>query len=599
MENKLPKRSEVSEELTWNLTDIYTNDEACEKDAARMGELADKFAGYEGRLCESAATLLSAMKDYEAMNLVASKALRYANMRSDVDTANQTAQALKGKLGSLYVAATTKMAFMEPELIAAGKEKIDRFYDECPDLKYYKVTLDDILRMEAHTQSSEIEALLASSGEMAETAYNGFNMLSDADLKFPSVKDENGNEVTITNGRFVPLEMSHDRNVRKETFEKYYSTYHAFRNTWATLYYGQVKQQMFYARAKKYNSTFEAAVDPVNVSPDVCKNLIASVHDNIEKMYRYVRLRKKMLGVDELHMYDVYAPMVSDYSPKYTIEEAKDLVLKATAPLGKDYTDVLKTAFTERWIDVVENEGKRGGAYEEGVYGVHPYVLLNFNGTLDDVFTLAHEMGHAMHTHYSDANNSFLNANYAIFVAEVASTTNEVLLFNYLYDHATEKAEKEYLLNHFLDSFKGTLFRQTMFGEFEMKTNALAEAGTPLTADELTKTYYELNKFYFGPDMVSDELIGDEWERIPHFYYNFYVYQYATSFSAAVAITSRILKEGESAVAPYKKFLSSGCTDDPVSLLKIAGVDLSTRKPVDDALAEFEATIEKMENLIK
>jgi len=599
MENALPKRNEVPVELTWNLSDIYKSDAECEKEANEALSLADELAAKAGHVCENAESLYKTMKLYEEISRKIMRAYNYASMSSDVDTADQAHQSLRGKIETTSVAVNEKSAFLEPEILAAGEGKIDAFYNELPDLKYFKVTLDEILRLAPHTLSREMEEVLALADDMAGTPYNAFNMLADADLKFPSIKDEEGNEVTITNGRFVPLEMSHDRRVRKEAFEKYYNTYGSFRNTWASLYYGQVKQQMFYTKMRKYPSDFEAAVNRVNVSPDVCRNLIASVHDNIEKMYRYVRLRKKLLKVDELHMYDVYTPMISDYTPHYTIEEAKELVLKALAPLGSDYTDVLKKAFVERWVDVVENEGKRGGAYSEGVYGVHPYVLLNFNGTLDDVFTLAHEMGHSMHSYLSDNNLSFFDSNYKIFVAEVASTTNEVLLLEYMLKRAQSENEKLFLLNHCLESFKGTLFRQTMFGEFEMKTNELAEAGTPLTAEVLTKTYYDLNKFYFGPDMVSDELIGNEWMRIPHFYYDFYVYQYATSFSAAVAIAHRILDEGEAVVKPYKQFLSSGCTKDPVSLLKIAGVDMTTREPVDSALKVFEEVIAEMENLTK
>jgi oligoendopeptidase F len=412
------------------------------------------------------------------------------------------------------------------------------------------------------------------------------------------VKDAEGKEIRITNGRFVPLQMSKDRDLRKEVFEKFYSRYNEFRNTWAALYDGQVKQQIFFARARKYPSTFDAAVSAVNVSPAVCDNLIESVHRNLDKMHRYVRLRKKMLGVDELHMYDVYAPMVSDYSVSVTYEEAQADVLEALRPLGEEYVSVVRQAFADRWTDVVENEGKRGGAYSADVYGVHPYMLLNWSGRLTDVFTLIHEMGHSMHTWYSDHAQTFFNSKYKIFVAEVASTTNEILLLEYLLGKAASEAERAYLINHYLESFKGTMFRQTMFEEFERKTNAMAEQGIPLTADALSGTYLELNKQYFGEDMVSDPLIAYEWARIPHFYYNFYVYQYATSFAASVAIAHRILEEGQPMVDRYLSFLRSGCTEDPVSLLKKAGVDLTTGKPVDEALAVFEKAIIEMEAMV-
>ena len=489
------------------------------------------------------------------------------------------------------------IAFLEPEILSIPEEKLRSFYEEQPGLAAYEVTIREILRQRAHALSKEMEQLLASSGEMAQTASNGFGMLVDADLKFPSVTDREGNEIQITNGRFVPLQMSPDRELRKEVFEKFYTRYSEFKNTWAALYDGQVKQQIFYARARKYPSTFVAAVDANNVDPAVCDRLFESVHAGMDKMHRYVRLRRKMLGVDELHMYDVYTPMVSDFDRKYSYEEAKELSLKALAPLGEEYLSVVRKAYEDRWIDVVENEGKRGGAYSSGVYDVHPYMLLNYTDTLDDVFTLVHEMGHSMHTWYSSKNQSHLNAEYKIFVAEVASTTNEILLLEYMLSQVKEKKERAYLINHYLESFKSTLYRQTMFEEFERKTNAMAEEGIPLTAKVLSDTYLELNRQYFGEDMVSDPLIAYEWCRIPHFYYNFYVYQYATSFAASVAIAHRILEQGEAAAAPYIEFLKSGCTSDPVSLLKKAGVDLSTKKPIDEALEVFEKAIEEMEAL--
>ncbi len=393
--------------------------------------------------------------------------------------------------------------------------------------------------------------------------------------------------------------MSGDRALRKEVFEKFYTRYGDFENTWAAMYEGQVKQLMFYAKARKYPSSFAAAVDGSNVDPSVCDRLFESVHKNLDKMHRYVGLRKKLLGVDELHMYDVYVPIVSDYDRRYSYEEAQKLSLEALAPLGEEYLNIVKEAYENRWIDVLENEGKRGGAYSSGVYGVHPYMLLNYTDTLDDVFTLVHEMGHSMHTWYSTHAQSHLNAHYKIFVAEVASTTNEILLLEYLLSKATDKKERAYLLNHYLESFKSTLYRQTMFEEFERKTSAMAESGTPLTAELLCETYLNLNKAYFGENMVSDPLIAYEWCRIPHFYYNFYVYQYATSFAASVAIAHRILEKGEEALKPYLTFLKSGCTDDPVSLLKIAGVDLSTAKPIDEALEVFGRAISEMEALLQ
>lgn len=599
MENKLPKRSEVATELTWKLEDIFASEKEWEEALNEALSLADEIVSFMGKVTESADTLYKVLEIYEKCQLKFHLVSGYAFKTRDVDTTSTSGQTLYAKAMSAEVAASEKLAFLEPEIIAASDETVEKFYNEKPELVKYKIFITEIRRGKEHSLSPELEKLLAGTNELAELPYEGFATLSNADLKFPEITNEKGEKIQITNGRFVPLEESKDRAVRKEVFEKYYETFGSFKNTWAILYAGQVKQLMFNARARKYSTTLEAAVDGNNVSPEVYKNLVEAINDNLDKMHRYVRLRKKLLEVDELHMYDVYVPIVKDYEVKYSIEEAKELVLKAVEPLGTNYVNLLKKAFAERWIDVVENEGKRGGAYSSGVYGVHPFVLLNFNGTLDNVFTLAHEMGHAMHSYFSNEGQNFLDSRYRIFVAEVASTTNEVLLMEYMLKNAKDNKERAYLLNHYMDSFKGTVYRQTMFAEFEKTSNEIAESGEPLTHENLTKLYLELNKKYFGEDMISDELIGYEWMRIPHFYYNFYVYQYATGYSAAVAIAHRILKEGEAAVNDYMKFLHSGCTADPVSLLRIAGVDMATKEPINSALKVFERVIEEMEELTK
>ena len=597
MNDKLSVREDVPVEQTWRLEDIYPDERLWEEELQQAKDLAAKVKEYEGKLSESAQKLYEALKLYDDCSLKLDRVGGYSFMRHDQDAGNAHYQELELKVQSASVRISEELAFMEPEILEIPDDVIGRFYEEEPGLRDYEVTIREIRRLKEHTLSKEMEQLLASAGEMAQTPSNGFGMLSNADLKFPSVTDREGNEIQLSNGRFVPLQMSPDRDLRKVVFEKYYTRFSEFANTWAALYDGQVKQQIFYARARKYPSTFVAAVNGNNVDPAVCDRLIESVHDKIAYMHRYVSLRKKMLGVDELHMYDVYVPMVADYDRKFSYEEAKELSLNALAPLGEEYLSVVRKAYEERWIDVYENEGKRSGAYSSGVYGVHPYMLLNYSDTLDDVFTLVHEMGHSMHTWYSDHAQSHLNAGYKIFVAEVASTTNEILLLEYMLSRAADPKEKAYLINHYLESFKGTVYRQTMLEEFERKTNAMAEAGNPLTAGALCELYLELNKQYFGEDMVSDPLIAYEWCRIPHFYYNFYVYQYATSFSAAVAIAHRILEQGEKAVKPYLEFLKSGCTQDPVSLLKIAGVDLSTSEPVDEALDVFADAVRQMEEL--
>ena len=597
MNERLPKREEVKEELTWRLEDIYPDEGLWEEELKEARALAARVKEYEGKLGNSAQDLYGALKLYDDCSLKLDRVGGYSFMRHDQDAGNSHYQELELKVQSASVRISEELAFVEPEILAIPDDVIARFYEEEPGIRDYEVTIREIRRMKEHTLSKEMEQLLASAGEMAQTPSNGFGMLSNADLKFPSVTDRDGKEIQLSNGRFVPLQMSADRDLRRESFDKFYTRYSEFANTWAALYDGQVKQQIFYARARRYPSTFVAAVDGNNVDPAVCDRLIDSIHGKISYMHDYVSLRKEMLGVDELHMYDVYVPMVSDYDRKFTYEEAKELSLKALAPLGEEYLSIVRKAYAERWIDVYENEGKRSGAYSSGVYGVHPYMLLNYTDTLDDVFTLVHEMGHSMHTWYSEHAQSHLDSRYKIFVAEVASTTNEILLLEYMLSQASDPREKAYLINHYLESFKGTVYRQTMFEEFERKTNAMAEAGTPLTAGALCDLYLELNKQYFGEDMVSDTLIAYEWCRIPHFYYNFYVYQYATSFSAAVAIAHRILEQGEKAVKPYLEFLKSGCTQDPVSLLKIAGVDLSTSGPVDEALEVFGDAVRQMEEL--
>ena len=599
MENKLPKRSEVDVELTWKLEDIFASESEWEKALSEAMSLADEIAGFTGRVGESADTLYKVLETYEKCCLKIHLVYGYAFKMRDVDTTSTYAQKLYSKVMSADVEVSEKIAFMEPEIIAVDEETMNKFYTEKPELNKYKIYITEVRRGKEHSLSPELEKFLAGANELADLPYEVFATLDNADLKFPEITNEKGEKIQITNGRFVPLEESKDRRVRKEVFEKYYETYGNFKNTSASLYAGQVKQLMFYARARKYSSTLEAAVDGNNVSPEVYKNLVEAVNDNLDKMHRYVRLRKKLLELDELHMYDVYVPIVKDYDAKYTIEEAKELVLKAVEPLGTNYVNLIKKAFAERWIDVVENEGKRNGAYSSGVYGVHPFVLLNFNGTLDNVFTLAHEMGHAMHSYFSNEAQNYLDSRYKIFVAEVASTTNEVLLMEYMLKNAKDNKERAYLLNHYMDSFKGTVFRQTMFAEFEKTSNEMAESGEPLTHENLTKLYLDLNKKYYGEAMISDDLIGYEWMRIPHFYYNFYVYQYATGFSAAVAIANRVLKEGETAVNDYMKFLQSGCTKDPVSLLRIAGVDMATKEPINSALQVFERVIEEMEELTK
>ena len=598
MAKELLKRSEVNEEFTWDLTALYPDNTAWEAAMAEIQEMASDLAKMEGHIADSPQTLLSYLTLWEEMEKKTEPAASYAHRLNDQDTGNTVNQAMVQKMQSIYAGMYSRLAFADPAILAIDEETLERFYAEEPRLEAYRKYIQEIQRLKPHCLSSEMERLLAMTKEMSSVPNQTFSVFNNADLKLPEMTDENGETVRITHGRYGTLIESADRRVRREAFEKMYQTYKQFENTLASLYSGQIKKLMFYAKARKYDSTLEAAVDRNDVSPSVYENLLATVNANLDKMYRYVSLRKRLLGVDELHMYDVYTPIIPDASRKISFEEAKETVLKALAPLGEDYLELLREGFDHRWIDVYENEGKRSGAYSAGTYGVHPYVLMNYTDTLDDMFTLAHEMGHALHSHYSSTVQPYLYSNYKIFVAEVASTCNEILLMEYLLKNTADTKERAYLLNHYLDSFKGTVYRQTMFAEFEKKTNAMAEAGESLTAQVLNDVYYELNQRYFGPDMVSDAYIAGEWARIPHFYYNFYVYQYATGFSAAVAIARNILKEGAPAVARYKEFLSGGCSKSPVELLKIAGVNLESPHPIQEALDVFGEVLDEIEKLV-
>ncbi len=598
MAKELLKRSEVNPAFTWNLADMYPTPAAWEADIQLILEYAGKLAEKEGKVTATAADLYETLSNQAIMEEKVDLAYNYAARLSDEDKGNATHQAMEMRLRTVIAGISSNLAFIEPEILDTPEEVLERYFAEMPDLEFYRRQIEEIQRLKPHCLSAEMEKLVALTGEMSATASQTFAVFNNADLKFPEVTDEEGEPVRITHGRFVSLEESSDRRVRKETFEKLYHTYKQYENTLASLYNGQVKQLIFKAKARKYSSTLEASVHANNVSPKVYENLVTTVNDNLDKMHRYVRLRKKILQLDELHMYDIYTPMIADAARRITYEEAKDTVLKALAPLGEDYIEILKEGFNNRWIDVYENEGKRSGAYSAGSYSTHPYVLLNHNDTLDSMFTLAHEMGHALHSYLSNKNQPYIYSQYKIFVAEVASTCNEILLMEYLLKHTDDVKERAYLLNHYLDSFKGTVYRQTMFAEFEMQTNAMAESGESLTAPVLNKVYHDLNCKYYGPDMVSDPEIAVEWARIPHFYYNFYVYQYATGFSCAVAIARNILAEGAPAVEKYKEFLSAGCSQAPVELLKIAGVDLETPKPIQDALDVFGEILDEMEGLV-
>ena len=598
MAKEILKRSEVPEEFTWNLKDIFESDEAWLAEYESLKELPEKVAAFRGKLGESAANLLEFFKEDDELNVRLEMLYGYASCKCDQDTANSTYQDFRGKAMSVIVAISSAGAYASPEIMAIPEETLNRFYEEEPELETYRRSIYSVRRRAEHILSPECEAILSAAGEMSEAPQTISSTFENADLKFPSVTDKEGNTYPLTGGSFVPLLESPDQEFRKQVFETYYNRLGEFKNTVAATLDAQFKQLRFFAETRKYPSTLAASLDRTEVPTEVYTNLIEAVHANLDKMYRYVALRKKMLGVEELHMYDVYTPIVADAAEEIPFEQAKETVLEALHVLGDDYVALLKEGFENRWIDVYENEGKRGGAYSSGNSWPHPYVLLNHKDNLDSQFTLAHEMGHALHSYHSCKYQPVSTSGYVIFVAEVASTCNEVLLMRHLLKKTTDKRQRAYLINHFLDQFKGTIYRQTMFAEFELEMGRMAENGESLTADALSAKYHELNKLYFGPDMISDDGIALEWARIPHFFYNYYVFQYATGFSAAVAIANRILAEGEPAVADYKKFLSGGSSTDPISLLKIAGVDMSTPDPINSALKLFDELLDEMESLV-
>lgn len=597
MAKELPKRSEVKEEFTWNLKDLFPSDEAFYEKLKEAKKYPDQLKSYQGTLGESAENLLNYYRLIEDIEITMDALINYSSRKKDQDTKNSAYQAMNGAVMSLYVEISSADAFATPEIIKIDEDKLKKFLNENKELALYERDIRVKRRKLEHTLSEKEEQLLAMAGEIAQGPGNIYATINNADLVFPVIKDKDGNEERLTHGNFIRFMESDDREVRKNTFQSFYSVYGQFKNSIATILNAQVKQLQFFANARKYESSLHAALDETEVPVNVYHSLIDAVHENLPLMHRYVRLRKKLMGVEELHMYDLYASMVPDMEVKVDFEEAKKNILDALQPLGQEYLEILKSGFENRWIDVYENEGKRSGAYSSGAK-VHPYVLMNYANTLDSEFTLAHEMGHALHSYLSNRTQPTIYSDYRIFVAEVASTCNESLLMQYLLKNTTDKAKRAYLINHFLEKFRTTLYRQTMFAEFELLINQMVEKGESLTADALCSLYHDLNVKYFGPDIKVDDEIDLEWARIPHFYYNYYVFQYATGYSAAIALSNRILKEGEPAVKDYLKFLSSGSSAEPIDLLKIAGVDMSTSGPVKEALGVFDKLLDEMEELL-
>ena len=598
MAKTIPERSTQNEKDLWAIHDIYASDEAWENDLKTLKGLIAKVPDFAGKLSESAQTLYDYMQLDEKISLLLDSLANYAQRRSDEDTRVGTYQAMTDQITAVWVEAASAGSFETPELLSISDETLDEFYRELPVLELYRRYFENIRRKRAHILSPQEEKLLAGAGEMAQSPDNIYSMFADADVKFEDAVDAKGEAYPLSQGTYVSYLESPDRVLRKSAFAHFYEPIGQFRNTLAATLSAQVKSLQFFARARCYDSSLHAALDGNNVPVSVYHNLIGAVNSNLDKMHRYVGLRKRVLGLDELHMYDVYAPLVPDVGKKIPYEQAKETVFEALAPLGEDYRAILKEGYDNRWIDVYENAGKRSGAYSAGAR-VHPFVLLNYTGTLDSQFTLAHEMGHAIHSYLSNQRQPVIYSDYVIFVAEVASTCNEALLMQHLLEKTTDKKERAYLINHFLEQFKSTLYRQTMFAEFELRMGELNAQGVELTAETLCREYRALNERYFGPEMVLDPEIDLEWARIPHFYYNYYVFQYATGYAAAIALSQRILREGTPAVQDYLEFLSGGCSKDPIDLLKGAGVDMTTAKPVEDALALFGELIDEMEDLTR
>ncbi|WP_054940015.1 oligoendopeptidase F [Paenibacillus ihuae] len=594
---QLLKRSEVPAENRWKLEDMYASQTEWDSEYSEVKELIKKAAAFQGKL-DTPEELKACFELDDQLSLLTERLYVYAHMRQDEDTAAPTYQALTQKAKKLSVEAGEALSFVTPEILALPVEKLDQFIAD-PALSAYTFTLTEMKREKAHVLSKAEEALLAQVGNISQAPQNIFGMLNNADLKFPKIKNEEGKEVELTHGSYIQFLESPDREVRKNAFKAVYETYGKQKNTIAATLSANVNKNVFYSRVRKYPSVLEMSLYGDNIPKEVYTNLIDTIHESLPLMHRYMKLRQKLLGVDELHMYDLFAPLVDEYKLDITFEEAKKITREGLKPLGEDYLSVLQEGYDKGWIDVYENENKRTGAYSWGAYGTHPYVLLNHNDNLNSMFTLAHEMGHALHSYYSDNALKYRDAQYTIFLAEVASTTNEALLMDYLLKKSTDPKEKMYLLTYYADQFRTTVFRQTMFAEFEKMIHQRAEDGESLTPQDLSAIYYDLNVKYYGKDMVVDKDIEMEWARIPHFYNSFYVYKYATGFSAATSFSKQILEEGKPAVDRYLGFLKSGGSDYSINILAKAGVDMSSPEPIREAMSVFESVIEQMEQLTK
>lgn len=588
-------REEIDSKYKWDLSSMFPSDEAFEAGLEELKAYCPKLLAFKGKISTSAQALLEFLQLEDQMTLLLYKIINYAERKSDEDTRVAKYQAYVANATSVYTQVGEATSWFAAELLAIPAESVEKFYVEVPALEFYRRKLNKILNQREHTLSAEEEALLARAEELAVQPTNIFSMFDDADLTFDDAVDSEGKTHKLTSGSFVPLLMDADRVLRESAFKQLYSRFGEFRNTSAAILTSQVKNLQFFSSSRKYASSLEAALAENEIPVEVYNNLIDAVHQNFPAFYKYVDLRKRVMGLDELHFWDVYTPLVDDVDMKFTYEEACDLIVKALAPMGEEYVNLVKKGLESRWVDVYETPGKRSGAYSAGGKGMNPVMLLNFQGGLDDVYTLIHEMGHSLHTYFSSHNQEITYSDYSIFVAEVASTCNEALLSHYLLEHETDPARHAYILNHFLEGFRGTIYRQCMFAEFERDISQMNADGVALNAEVLSERYGKLCAEYFGPGIELDEEIKLEWSRIPHFYYNFYVYQYCIGFSAAIALSQRILSEGEPAVKDYIGYLSGGCSKTPIELLRGAGVDMATPDPVNAALKYFGELVDQLE----
>ncbi len=593
----LPSRQEIPEQYKWRLEDIYPSDEAWEQDFNNAQKMAAEIEAYRGKLGESGRSLLEAFRLEDNLQELMERIYTYARMRRDEDNANPVYQALTDRGENLSTRVDTALSFMVPEILNIPEDTLKRFQGEEKGLELYAFALEELIRQKPHVLSASEEEIIARVGEVVQSPANIFRMLNNADMKFPSILDDEGKEVEVTHGRYTQLMESKNRRVRQEAFNSLYGEYRKLVNTLSATYSSSVKKDVFYSGVRKYQSSLHSALFGDNIQVEVYDNLIRTVRENLDKMHRYVSLRRKMLQLDEIHMYDLYVPIIKDIKWKIPYRDAVAMVKDGLSPLGREYLDIMSSGLDSGWVDVCENRGKTSGAYSWGPYGVHPYILLNYQDNLNNVFTLAHEMGHAMHSYFSDREQPYVYSHYTIFTAEVASTVNESLLMDYLLKTVTDRDKKMYLINHYLEQFRGTIYRQTMFAEFEKITHEKVESGEALTPELLGKIYNRLNVDYYGTEMVVDPEIDLEWARIPHFYSAFYVYKYATGFSAATALTSKILNEGDPAVSRYLSFLKKGGSDYPLNLLREAGVDMAAPQPVQEALNLFGQLLDQMEAL--